>query len=887
MAQSTNDPSHNMVRFLKKNLILKGSTFTHTSLGKPHGSYFIPSENTNDFYRLYSECIDAHEELYMTEKHRHVGPLIIDLDFRFNITDAPKKDKHLYSQENLHKIVEEYAIIVQDIFDLTDLKQAQFDIYVLEKDCYSIHEKDPSIIKDGIHIIFPSIVSRASIQYMIRNNAMEKLGPTFKEMNCINDANDIIDEAIIERNNWLMYGSKKQNGLAYKISHVFNVDTATDTITYSSKKDNDLELPDTLTLVKLLSIRNKFDETLIKTEIQEKAKKLEDEIEQRRRRMETARNIIGEKNNTSKVQHENIEQIIKLVNILSLNRIDNYNDWIRLGWCLRNIDYRLLNAWDAFSKKSKKYVEGQCESMWDKMKVGGLGVGTLHMWAKSDNAEQYRDIVREDLRELIFQSRSGTHNDVAHVIFHMYRYDYVCTSIKLRNWYEFNNHRWHSCDGGYSLRMKISNEVWREFLAASRDWTQKAMDTGAQQDQTLCQEHAKRMAEISLKLKSTTFKDNLMKECSELFYNQTFETTLDSNLNLICFENGVYDLDTLEFREGRPEDYVSLTTSINYIPNNPSNPILQEINSYFAQVLTKSHIREYVLKLFSTFLHGAIKEQKFYIWTGSGSNSKSLCVEFFEKCFGEYCCKFPITLLTQKRVASNAATSELARAKGKRFACLQEPSEDEKLNIGLMKELSGGDKILARAIYKEPVEFKPQFKMLLLCNHLPSVPSDDGGTWRRIRVVEFLSKFVDNPIEESEFPIDLELSIRMEEWKEAFMSMLIEYFKLYKQEGLHEPEEILACTREYKRQNDHLADFIHNCVDKKEGAFLSLNDAFLELKAWVKDDNINLKMPTKSELDKYLSQNLTKCVCNNNFKGYKGFRLKNRYQLIDTEDYPE
>ena len=52
MAQSTNDPSHNMVRFLKKNLILNGSTFTHTSLGKPHGSYFIPSENTMVYMNL-------------------------------------------------------------------------------------------------------------------------------------------------------------------------------------------------------------------------------------------------------------------------------------------------------------------------------------------------------------------------------------------------------------------------------------------------------------------------------------------------------------------------------------------------------------------------------------------------------------------------------------------------------------------------------------------------------------------------------------------------------------------------------------------------------------------------------------------------------------------
>ena len=55
MAQNNNEPLHNMVRFLKKNQILKGSTFSHTSLGKPLGSYFIPSENTNEFYRIYSD----------------------------------------------------------------------------------------------------------------------------------------------------------------------------------------------------------------------------------------------------------------------------------------------------------------------------------------------------------------------------------------------------------------------------------------------------------------------------------------------------------------------------------------------------------------------------------------------------------------------------------------------------------------------------------------------------------------------------------------------------------------------------------------------------------------------------------------------------------------
>jgi P4 family phage/plasmid primase-like protien len=311
------------------------------------------------------------------------------------------------------------------------------------------------------------------------------------------------------------------------------------------------------------------------------------------------------------------------------------------------------------------------------------------------------------------------------------------------------------------------------------------------------------------------------------------------------------------------------------------------LKQYFAQVLPRAAVREYVLKLFATFLHGSVKEQKFNIWTGSGSNGKSLSITLFEKAFGDYCCKFPITLLTQKRAASNAATSELARAKGKRFASLQEPSEGEHINCGLMKELSGGDKIMARSLFKEPIEFVPQFKMLLLCNHLPHVPSDDGGTWRRIRVVEFTSKFVDNPIEDNEYPIDYDLPNKLDSWRSHFMALLLEYYKLYKVEGITEPEEVLKCTNEYKRQNDHLAEFIHTCIEKKDSKFMYLNDAFAELKNWVKDDNIPIKIPTKAELEKYFTrQGMGRCIIHNNLKAFKGYQVKCRYQT-STDDHDD
>ena len=78
-------------------------------------------------------------------------------------------------------------------------------------------------------------------------------------------------------------------------------------------------------------------------------------------------------------------------------------------------------------------------------------------------------------------------------------------------------------------------------------------------------------------------------------------------------------------------------------------------------------------------------------------------------------------LITQKRGRAEGATPALAATQGKRFACLQEPEGDETINVGLMKELTGGDTIIARKMYAEPAEFKPQFKMLLTCNILPDI----------------------------------------------------------------------------------------------------------------------------------------------------------------------
>ena len=73
-----------------------------------------------------------------------------------------------------------------------------------------------------------------------------------------NEVDDIFDEAVIDKNNWMMYGSTKPEKEGYKVTEVYE---------FSNNKLNKIEESKSLKeYVKLFSIRNKFKETKIKSE---------------------------------------------------------------------------------------------------------------------------------------------------------------------------------------------------------------------------------------------------------------------------------------------------------------------------------------------------------------------------------------------------------------------------------------------------------------------------------------------------------------------------------------------------------------------------------------------------------------------------------------------
>lgn len=864
-----------LVAFVNKYKTVKSSAFTHTSMMNPVSSFYIPGPDEKDFINLYNGAMQNKAKLHYTENHRDVSPVLIDLDFRF-----PNEEKFLtrqYSLDTIKSFMDAYLLELTQYVD-----ENAFEVYIMEKSAPRVDDKKLAI-KDGIHVVIANIVTTLSLQLKIRENVIPKVKCIESELHCKNTMDDIFDKAVIDKNNWLMYGSAKPYGEPYLISHhlTYNYNEGNFSIV-----ENKVNHQEPWEYTSTLSIRNKFTTS----KIHEHKREAVDELEEVFQENNTKNRIVSKTQQTrenttkSKTTTEEVEFSASLMNILSEKRANDYESWIRVGWCARNIHPQLLQNWIDFSKKSEKFVdELECEKAWRYMKETGLGLGTLCMWAKQDAPDDYNKMVSKSLYSLLLNSASDTDFDIAKVIHRKFEREFKCSSIKYKGWYEFKSHRWVKCEEGYILKMKMSTEMSKEYLKVAADFAGKAANSDDSDEQDRFTKKNQTFTKISNKLKKTDFKDKMLKESSSLFFDEEFEDELlDANPNLIGFENGVYDLLNMEFREGHPEDNISFSTKINYIEYNPDDPYVNEIYDFMNKVLPDKEMREYVLTLMASMLDGNNKEEKFYIWTGHGSNGKSKCIELLLKVLGDYACTFNVSLLTNKRAKSNETNSELVRAKGRRFAVLQEPEEGEKMNAGFMKELSGNDKVIARGLFKESIEFKPMFKMVLTCNHLPQVPPEDGGTWRRIRLVEFKSHFCDNPDPNNpnDFHIDRELAFKFEDWKETFMALLIEYFKQYKAHGIHEPEEVLQCTRNYQRNNDSVGEFMDAFVKKEADSALYLDELYEELKEWHKTESIGGKILRKKGLREYLDKHLfdsSKSKTKGNGVCWDGYGLKFSY----------
>lgn len=894
-------------QFLRTHKYVRGEgEMTHTACGSPYGAFSIPDDELEEFYDIYTNSIGK-VPLHLIERPKYVGPLLVDIDY---YTEGSERE---YTIEHIQDLIRIFNSVIKKYFNTV---KKLLKVFVFEKDKPTPKIKEDKNkkkgddeddedskkleaekFKDGFHLIYPNLALPEEMRFLILHEVKKRVeeNDTFEGINYINSLDEVFDTCIVRDNGWTMPWSAKKDCTPYRLTKIYKVKTD-----HFQLEEEDVKNYPPRELVGLLSNRRYKDEDMIElrkgismSDIdravdklmnkhdRKRDKKVQEKVKDKEKAKLIEQDIdddddddddeeLEKKKGKSKKRKNDVEMAKRLVMIMSNERATGYQDWVRVGWALHNVSYDLLDVFKEFSKKcADKYNERACEKVWEKARDDGYGIGSIHIWARKDNPKKYTKIVRENINELFHEAETGTEYDIAKIIYELYKHQYRCASITYNTWYEFIGHRWVEVQKGHTLQTRLSEEISKEFAKLnSVIWNESSGEEGIRRDDFL--KRAANVQKIILNLKRRGFKEKVMGECANLFYEPGFEGKLDADLYLIGFENGVYDLRDGTFRDGTPDDYLTFNVGYDYEEYDENHQYIREIEDFFGKVHRDKPMRHYILKLLASYLDGNTKLQQFIIWTGSGANGKGRTIMLFQLAFGDYTGVLPPTELTRKQGEAGQASPQIAGLRGKRFVVFQEPEGTDQINVGRMKELTGGDIISARPLYKDVVSFKPQFKLLLACNKLPHIPSRDGGTWRRLRVSPWESEFVEvenglyrgKPLKDHQFPRDYDLDEKLELWKKAFMWLLLnKYYPLYQKEGLKdpethcEPEKVLMYTRKYERDTDTFLDFfegedIEITGNKRDcETIVAVYEVF---KAWYKAV-YDSKPPNKKEFLEYLA----------------------------------
>ena len=878
---------------------------THTRIGDKElniyaGSYIIPKEDLSTFYALYYDHVFVKKKReYLTEKQLETnGPMAVDFDFRYNYDVETRQ----HTKEHIQDMILLYLEELKNYFIFEENRP--FDIFIFEKDDVN-RLADKSLTKDGIHMIIGINIDH-TMQIMIRNTMIKKLEEIWN-LPLINSWDSVLDEGISKgTTNWQLFGSRKPGNEAYELTQYYTItyDKNDGEFMMDEKKVSDFDLKNNF--IKL-SVQN---DNCAKFEINPKiidnynSLLMNNSRKIKRPASKTKVNLIVEDDNEDdyiSINDIKDKETLKRAVDNMLNSLDPKEYDIRetheytqilpekyyepgshllnrqVAFALKNTDDRLFLSWVMLRSKASDFDYNTIPDLyhdWNKYfknKKDGVTRRSIIYWAKQDAYDEYVKIKNTTIdyymEETLFTQKEW---DIAKVLYEMYKDKYVCISYDKKGiWYRFKNHRWEP-DKGLSLRLKISTEMYNLYNKKQDDAVNECQHYDQDDDRReFLKKKTQKICELMVKLKATQSKNNIMREAMELFYDNDFIRMMDTNKYLLCFNNGIFDFKEKIFREGYPQDYITLSTNINYHPysNNDEEfmKTMSEIQEFMKKLFPIPEHNRYMWEHLASTLIGVNKDQTFNIYHGSGSNGKSSLIDLMRHTLGDYYALVPIALVTEKRAGIGGTSSELIQLKGKRYAVMQEPQKNMRLNEGVMKELSGGDMIQARALFCESETFVLQAKIVVCTNTLFEINSNDDGTWRRIRKNDFVSKFInedDKNVYETPYIYykDKTLEEKYRIYAPVFASMLVKI--ACETDGIvKDCDIVLNASNNYRKGQDHISAFISEMIVKtgNENDKIKKTGLIQEFKIWFQNEQGNSRMPKGQELYDYMDKKFGQC----------------------------
>lgn len=354
-------------------------------------------------------------------------------------------------------------------------------------------------------------------------------------------------------------------------------------------------------------------------------------------------------------------------------------------------------------------------------------------------------------------------------------------------------------------------------------------------------------------------------DVAEALDQRTDVDHLDADPMILNTPSGTVDLRTGEQRPHTREDLITRCTGV------PFDPYAEcpRFARFLGEVFGNDHqVIAYVLRFLGYSLTGLVHEQVFGLWHGSGSNGKSTLIELLQHILGDYACKLPREMLTASKLSGGAenASPMLVRLRGVRLACGTEEDAGKRWNEALVKELTGGDTIVARKLYADPVQFDPTWKIVLAVNHKPTVRGTDYGIWRRIHLVPFEQRFEGSRK-------DPTLPYQLEQEAPGVLGLLVRACASWVQTGgLHPPAKVSGAVESYQREHDVIGEFLAEVVEPDPSANTRRADMWKAYRQWSTEGAEYLHK--KSAFNRILEDRGLALVYEQGHWVWKGVRIK-------------
>lgn len=373
---------------------------------------------------------------------------------------------------------------------------------------------------------------------------------------------------------------------------------------------------------------------------------------------------------------------------------------------------------------------------------------------------------------------------------------------------------------------------------------------------------------------------------AELFEEVAAEADdLNKDDMLLCCKSGVIDLRTGQQTPHDPQGLHTAQSSASYDPaaTCPAwERFLLEIMGEDAEMVA------FLRRAVGYTLTGRLDEQCFFLLHGDGSNGKSVFTSILQLLLGTYGNTAQFTTFAEQKDPSKPRP-DLARLLGARFVTAAEPSSSLRLDEGVVKQITGGDRITARFLHQNDFEFSPKFKLWLSTNILPKIRGADHGIWRRVRLIPFSVQFRIKDDDPPEWPqADPGLKDRLVAELPGIFAWAIRGCVEWQHEGLRPPAQVLQATDAYRTESDNVLVFLQERCrlhPDYRTATTALFDAYLQ---WCEGSGIDHRLTAKS-FGKRLSRvpGLTTSKWGGGVRGWLGLRLLTEAELHQGDEEDE